>query len=122
MTQDNPYAASTLASSHSIDPRLLNAVAERFAQTRRASPTVIGSLLLWPGTPLLVLTGVAGTAILAFFASVPGSEITAHFPIGLAAMVFGAVLRDIGLARRVKRLWPAQSHFIDWDKVDEFIQ
>jgi hypothetical protein len=122
MNHDNPYTASALAHSDSVDPEGLHAVAARLAAARSTPPTVIGSLSQWRGTQMTMLVGVVGTAVLMYLANLPRLGVTAHFSIGLAAMVFGAVLRDIGLARRIKRTWPAQSHFIDWDKVDEFSQ
>ena len=101
-------------------PEQLKLVATQLAGLRDNPPTVMRSLLTWPGTPLLLLVGVIGTAILAFLVFVSDQMLTSHWPIGIASMIFGACLRDFGLARRVKNIWPAQAHFIDWQKVERF--
>ncbi|MEM7560595.1 MAG: hypothetical protein AAF394_15845 [Planctomycetota bacterium] len=102
------------------DPEQLKLVAAQLSALRDNPPTVMRSLLTWPGTPLLLLVGAVGTAILAWLVVVSDQMLTSHWPIGIASLIFGAFLRDFGLARRVKNIWPAQSHFIDWEKVDQF--
>ena len=119
MTQDNPYESPSGNSLSAVDPALLRAVALKLADARQNPPTVLGTLSKWPGTPMLVLIGIAGTVVLGFLAASGDSALTSHWPLGFAAMIFGAFLRDLGLARRVKKLWAQQSHFIDWTKVDE---
>lgn len=71
---------------------------------------------------MLVLVGIAGTAILTFLSDSSGSALMSHWPVGFAAMIFGAFLRDIGMARRVKKLWRPQSYFVDWAKVEELAE
>ena len=105
---------------NTIDPRLLQAVAARLASARQNPPTVLRTLLQWTSIPLLLIVGAVGSAVLVFLTSPSGSGLTSHWPVGFAAMFLGAVLRDVGLARKVARLWLPQSHFIDWDKVNEF--
>jgi hypothetical protein len=95
-------------------------VASTLAGARKNPPTILRTLSKWPGTPLLLIVGVVGTTILAVLAHSDDSEFTSHWPLGFAAMFFGAFLRDLGLARRAKRFWLPQAHFIDWEKVDEF--
>lgn len=119
MNPDNPYVAPDTRSSSTVDSTLLRAVAAILADARQNPPTVIRTLSKWPGTPMLVLTGVVGTVVLGLLAAPDDSTLTSHWPIGFAAMIFGAFLRDLGIARRAKRLWAPQSHFIDWAKVDE---
>lgn len=119
MNQNNPYESPSETSFPPVDPTLLHAVAAKLADARQNPPTVLRTLSKWPGTPMLVLIGVAGTAVLAFVAAPDDSALTSHWPLGFAAMIFGAFLRDLGLARRIKKLWAPQSHFIDWAKVDE---
>ena len=119
MNSGNPYETPDAKSSPAADPTLLRAVAAKLADARQTPPTVIGTLSKWPGTPMLVLIGVAGTVVLGFLTASDDSALTSHWPLGFAAMIFGAFLRDLGLARRVKKLWAPQSHFIDWAKVDE---
>lgn len=119
MSHNNPYDSASEQTFPSVDPLVLRAIAAKLADARQNPPTVMRALSKWPGTPLLVLIGVAGTTVLAFLAASGDSAITSHWPWGFAAMTFGAFLRDLGLARRVKKLWAPQSHFIDWAKVDE---
>ena len=121
MNAENPYDAPTNSESSSdFDPKLLRLVASHLLTARQNPPTIISTLSRWPGTPSFLLVGILGTAVLAFMSSLPHSELTSHWPIGYACFVLGGLLRDFGLARRVKRLWKPQSHFIDWQKVDEF--
>jgi hypothetical protein len=40
--------------------------------------------------------------------------------LAIAAFSFGAMCRDLGIAIRSVRFWLPQSHFIDWNKVNEF--
>ena len=35
----------------------------------------------------------------------------------MAGTLLGVLLRDLGIARQQKRVWPIQQDFIDWDKV-----
>lgn len=123
MNHHNPFASPTAGTGtiDTIDPKLLRLVATHLAAARRNPPTVVRTLSKWPGVPFLFLIGIVGTALLAMMANSPESPITSHWPVGLAAMVLGAMLRDLGTAVRVARLWKPQSHFIDWQKVDEFI-
>ena len=119
MNQDDPYKSPGEADTQSIDPKLMHAVATRLADARTHPPTLVRTLTKWPGTPLLVLVGVVGTVVVAVLSTSSNSALTSHWTLGFAAMSFGAFLRDLGLARRVKRMWPPQSYFIDWEKVDE---
>ncbi|MEO8498883.1 MAG: hypothetical protein ABI614_27795 [Planctomycetota bacterium] len=121
MNQDNPYASPTTGPADVVDAKLLRAVATHFAKARQRPPTVLRSLAKWPGTLRTLTIGVVGTALLAYLSANPDSAITSHWPLGFAAMIFGAVLRDLGFAIRVCRLWKPQSYFIDWKKVDEFM-
>ena len=106
--------------SQSFDPKLLTAIAVRLAEAKVNPPTVRGLLCKWPGTPTVVLVGVIGTATLANVVGSLDLPFASHVPVGFAMMSFGALLRDIGIARRSVKLWTPQSHFIDWQKVDEF--
>lgn len=119
MTKANPYSTPAEGPVPS-DAKLMQTVASHLAAARDNPPTIAGTLLKWPGTPLLLIVGAVGTAVLTLLVSGDGSELTSHWPLGFASMVFGAFLRDLGLARHVKRMWPPQSHFIDWSKVDQF--
>ena len=123
MNENNPYESPAVASSdESIDPKLLIAVAQQLAAARENPPTILSVLTTWPGTPLLVLVGTIGTAILIVMASIGDTGITNHWPLGFACFVIGACLRDFGTARRANRVWPPQTRFIDWRKVEEFAQ
>lgn len=121
MNQDNPYASpSETPHPHGVDPQLLIEIASALANSRKNPPTIRGALLKFPGTLGLILVGVAGTAILVLLTGGNGNALTSHWPLGFGAMMFGAFLRDLSSARRYKKLWSAESHFIDWKKVDEF--
>lgn len=77
MADDNPYSSNLPAEpTIELDAELLQAAANALAATRENPPTVSGSLMKWPGTPLLVLTGVVGTATLWFASAEAG--LTSH--------------------------------------------
>ena len=120
MNQPNPYDSGSGIEQSDIDAKQMQAVAVHLAAARSNPPTIASTLLKASGTPLLVVAGILGTGILLYLTREGIPPMTSHWPLGLAAMVFGAVLRDVGLAKRVKKSWPAQSHFIDWKKVEEF--
>ena len=107
------------ASLDAIDPELLHKVAKRLSDARANPPTIMSTLSNWPGTPFLLLFGVLGTTILMALANQPDSPISPVWIALFVSIVLGACLRDLGLARRIARLWIAQTHFIDWQKVDE---
>ena len=98
----------------------MRSVAIKLNSARQNPPTVIRTMTTWPGVPLLFIVGVVGTLLLSALTISENSVLTSHWPIGAACGVFGAILRDFGLARRVARVWPAQYEFINWDKVDEY--
>jgi hypothetical protein len=106
--------------SDEIDPELLRVVADRLAAARNTPPTVMSTLVKWPGTPLLVLFGVIGIAILMLLTERPDAAYLRSYVYLFAGIIPGAFLRDLGLARRVAKLWKPQSHFIDWHKVDVY--
>lgn len=119
MADPNPYSSSlTTESTNEIDPEILRRTALALAAAREQPPTLLGTLLKWPGTPLLVLMGILGSGTLLFL--VVEESLSLSLPIGFAAFVAGAVLRDFGIARRIAKGWSAQSHFIDWRKVEAF--
>lgn len=119
----SPYTTPSMPEGYETqgaDPAVLRAIAVRLAEAKANPPTMLGQLCRWPGAPALVLVGAIGTATLAYVAAATDSPFTSHWPLGFAAMTFGALLRDIGLARRSAKLWTPQTHFIDWQKVEEF--
>lgn len=117
MSDDNPYSShQTTEPANQLDAEMLKLIAKALLEARECPPTFLGILFKWPGTPLLILMGVVGTAALWFPANESG--LTSHWPIGFAAMTFGAMLRDIGVARRIAKVWRAQSYFIDWRTVE----
>ena len=103
-----------------VSPTLMRVVAKKLNAARDNPPTVMGTLGRLTSLPMLTLVGVVGTAILAMLSRQPGSAMSTHWPVGFACMIIGAALRDVGFARRAARLWPVQSEFIDWVKVNEF--
>ncbi len=119
---NNPYSSPvTSDQTRPLDPNLLRHVAIHLAEARNKPPTILGTLLKWPGTPLMATVGILGTAILACIASLADAGgLSSHWPISFAAFTLGCLLRDFGTARRMKRLWPSHSYFIHWQKVDEF--
>lgn len=117
MADGNPYSINQTAEpANQLDGELLKLTAKALVEARECPPTFLSTLFKWPGTPLLILMGVVGTAALWFLAN--ESDLTSHWPIGFAAMTFGAMLRDIGVARRIAKVWPTQSYFIDWRTVE----
>lgn len=121
MNQDNPYTSTTMASDE-VEPKLLHLVAARFKGLQEKPPTFLSLLVRWPGTPLRLLLGIAVAVALGYLARKPDSIITINWSIAFVSFVAGAVLRDVAIARQVQRLWPPQSHFIDWQKVEEFCE
>ncbi|NQV27139.1 MAG: hypothetical protein HQ518_22560 [Rhodopirellula sp.] len=115
----NDHRQHNQASWDAIDPELLRKVAKRLAEARANPPTIMSTLLKWPGTPFLLLFGVLGTTILMVLANLPDSAISPVWIALFVGIVLGACLRDLGFARRIARLWIPQTHFIDWQKVDE---
>ena len=120
MNETNPYESP--AARCSVDTHLMRSVATNLNAARQNPPTVVRTMTTWPGVPLLFIVGVIGTLILAAISISDNSVLTSHWPIGVASAVFGAILRDFGLARRVARVWPAQCEFINWDKVDRYAE
>ena len=122
MNQDNPYCSPSDAATPlpAVDPKLLHAVAVRLVSARNEPPTVRGVLFAWPGTPLLVLTGVVATVAIGWLASVPGSTFSVENAVAVGAFFLGAAVRDFRFARRAARLWKPQLHFIDWRKVEAY--
>jgi hypothetical protein len=120
MNQNDPFPAFANVETKAVDPEVLLGIATRLAAARQNPPTMFSLLTKWSGTPLLFLIGVVGTVVLVLLSDMPNSAITSEWVFGFAAFVSVAVLRDFGFARCASRLWKPQSHFIDWQKVDEF--
>ena len=120
MNDTNPCASP--ATGANVDSQLMRSVATKLNTARKTPPTVIRTLTTWPGVSLLLVVGAVGTLGLAMLTTPENSPLTSHWPVGLACGVLGGILRDFGLARRVARIWPAQSEFIDWGKVDQFAE
>jgi len=115
--QPEPRWKNTEMDEHDI---LKRAVAAKLQRARLKPPRVIATLLTLTSIPLLTLIGLVGTLILAYLAHLPDSAITTHWSYAFAALFAGAAFRDVGIARKVAKLWPAQQEFINWHIVDEF--
>ena len=116
---NNPNSP-TYDETNSPTPELMRSVAAKLKRFQDNPPTLFSVLSTWPGLPLLLIAGAFGTALLVYFSSQPDSQITSHWPIGVAAMVFGAALRDFAVARRFVSSWTAHQQFIDWKEVDKY--
>jgi hypothetical protein len=87
----------------------------RYQEYRLRAPTLGGLLMLsWKAHVFLVLVFLAGS-YLCFVVEQP----TAGWI--LIGMLFGALLRDVGLFRRFLQLWPALEATLDWQRVDEML-
>lgn len=51
--------------------------------------------------------------------SVTGDSSLKGFSLWMAGMFFGAVCRDMGWLRRIKRSWPFTQKVTDWQKVED---
>jgi len=114
----NPYDAP--ATTPEVDVPMMRLIAIKLSNSRQNPPTVFRTLTTWPGVPLMALFGILGMLALTLLAMADGWILKSQLPIGLACFVFGAIVRDIGYARRATRIWPVQAEFINWDKVDQF--
>lgn len=121
MSLPNPSSAGVPAISN-VNPAILRTLAAKYSKARISPPTVLRTLCTWPRLPGLAIVGTVSTATIGYLSQVPDSGISTHWIVGCAAIFVGAACRDIGLAIRVVRFWPAHSQFIDWNKVDEFSQ
>jgi hypothetical protein len=95
------------------------ATARKLKSARTNPPTFLGLLARWSSLPGLLAVGIAGTVGLAVMTQRPGGALTRDWPIAYASLFLGAILRDVGTARRGAKIWPAQARFIDWAKVDQ---
>ncbi len=124
MNNDNPYSASNdppSMAAQQVDPAVLREVARRLNIAHKTPPTVWRTLLRWPGLLLWVVIGSLGCTFFGLVTLGPDAKMSTHWLVGFCTFVAGAALRDFGITRRSVRYWPAQSHFIDWNKVKDVV-
>lgn len=97
----------------------MNTLLVRFAKLyiqRKASPPTVISLLLRPTSfPSLVVLAALGTMV---FVAIKLPSVWIGLIVGLC---IGAAARDLGIAIKAVKYWPAQSELMDWAKIEEVV-
>jgi len=80
--------------------------------------------LIWRMIPNWCLIAVMVTAILIFvFGIFPGDAQMPRFVfVGLCGGLVGAVVRDVGVARRLVMMWPLLRGIFDWTKLESMLE
>ena len=97
-------------------------LAEQFKRWQSTPPTLASALFARNGFMVLFAAGIIGTAVLTYFVWQSQGALTMHWPVGVAALIVGAMLREFGTVRSFVRTWPAYRNLIDWEKVDELAE
>lgn len=101
--------------------RQLHVMARRLQRARNKPPTFFRILFHWSSLPGMFGVGALMVLYFNYIDKVSNSALPSYLTVAAISFVFGAMVRDVGVARRVATTWPSQREFIDWDKVDAFV-
>jgi hypothetical protein len=122
MNQTNPYALppqNTSPRRSDDDPRpdpdQLNRVAAELTRLREMPPTMSRMLLKKTGPAFISAVAFFVVAMILFL--LPPSTFRMQLTIGFCGFCIGVVARDLSCIHNFVRWWPANAHFIDWNRV-----
>ena len=117
----NPFSSpETAALPQETDVQKLTKVARQLLRFRYDPPSISGMLLKPAAFPLRIFVAAICISLLTYISLNLRNGLGTHWPVAMAAFFAGSMLRDVSYARVYAKWWPANAHFMNWERIEAF--